>query len=293
MCAKEHLKIILSKQLNKNIAWNGISLDLPMAWDFVNLGYDHLLMGENNEPVFEISWTRKPLRGSLETQMERFSSRVQKRLGITVHPLSAPLTWAKSDLKMTIAGFSWESVSSRGKGLLISCNSCQRISMLRFFAHSKTITDSLMESVVRSYHDSCGRKGIDWKLFGLNLSTPEGFRLLNYSFRPGSFMMAFKAKGQGLTVYSWGPASFLLLKDELEDFARKRVSLPDLMPMSEECNGGDSLVWEWRGFPWPLGFWQRNERFRIFHDKGIDRIIGLKSISNTRDGWKIMEGSIN
>jgi len=276
-----------------------------MEWNFATLGHDHLLMGVNNDPVLEITWTRKPFQGSLETQMERFSSSVEKRLGIKVSPFSIHLNSVKPDSKMTLAGFSWESVSSRGKGFLIRCSQCQQISMLRFFASSKTMTDSLMELVVLSYDDSCGEKGIHWKLFGLNLSTPEGFSLITYSFRPGSFMMDFKARGERLTVYSWGPASFLLLKygaqkdgsgkdglekERLEKFARKRLVIPHAMPLSGECSQGSFLVWEWRRFPWFFGFIQRHERLRIILNRKENRIIGLKHVSRSRDEWKIMEG---
>jgi len=261
-----------------------------MEWSFATLGHDYLLMGKNNDPVLEITWTRKPFQGSLETQMERFSSSVEKRLGIKVSPFSIHLNSVKPDSKITMAGFSWESVSSRGKGFLIRCNQCQQISMLRFFTNAKTMTDSLMESVVLSYDDSCGGKGVDWKLFGLNLSTPEGFSLITYSFRPGSFMMEFKARGQRLIVYSWGPASFLLLREGLEKFVRKRLFLPDRIFLSGECREGSFLVWQWRRWPWLFGFMQRHERFRVIHNIKNNRILGFKYASSSRDGWKIMEG---
>ena len=259
-----------------------------MEWNFLNLGYYHLLMGENNDPVLEITWTMKPLRGSLETQMERFSFCLEKRFGMKVSFSAAPLNPEKSHLKMAMVPFTWESASSRGQGFLISCSQCRRISMLRFFARERT--KSFREAIVLSYDDSCGGKVVDWKLFGLNLSTPEGFSLITYSFRPGSFMMEFKAQGQRLIVYSWGPASFLLLRDGLEEFARKRLSLPERSPMSRECSEGSFLVWQWSRLPWPFGFMQRHERFKVIHNRKNNRILGFKYASRSRDGWKIIKG---
>jgi len=272
----------------KNIAWNGISLDVPMEWSFVTLDHDHLLMGENNDPVLEITWTMKPLGGSLETQMERFSLCLEKRFGMKVSSLVTPLNPVKSHLKMTMAPFAWESASSRGKGFLIRCSQCRRISMLRFFARDKT--KSPWDAIGLSYDDMCGGKGVDWNLFGLKLSTPEGFNLITYSFRPGSFMMEFKAQGQRLIVYSWGPASFLLLRDGLEEFARKRLFLPDKIPLAGECSEGSFLVWQWSRLPWPFGFMQRHERFKVIHNRKNNRILGFKYASRSRDGWKIIKG---
>ncbi len=276
----------------KTIAWNGISLEVPGAWDLGAMGLNHLLFGENREPRLEITWTEGPARGSFENQMKRFTSRVQKRLGITVSPLLVPFSPVKPDDPITVAGFSWKSASSWGRGGLVRCKRCQRISMLRFFDRCDPLSDSLVESIVGSYEDNCSRESCSWQLFGLNLSTPDGFRISRYSFRPGAFSMAFKAPGQGMTVYSWGPASFLLLTSGLAGFARQRIDLPDKTPLAEEEGGGPSLVWEWQRFPWSFGFLQSYERFRICHDRTINRIIGLKLVSNSREGRKKMEGSI-
>jgi hypothetical protein len=276
----------------KTIAWNGISLAVPEAWDLGAMGMNHLLFGENREPILEVTWTEGSARGSLEKQMKRFTSRVRKRLGITVFPLGIPFHPAKNGSPVTVAGFSWKSASSHGRGGLVLCHRCRRISMLRFFDRCQPLSESLVLTIVGSYEDGCDKDGCSWQLFGLTLSTPDGFRLDRYSFQPGAFSMAFRGRGQAMTVYSWGPASFLLLKGGLAEFARQRVDLPDKAFLPEEGATGASLVWEWQRFPWNFGFLQSYERFRICHDRPINRILGLQLASNSRDGLKKMEGSI-
>ena len=276
----------------KTIAWNGISLAVPEEWDLGAMGLNHLLFGENREPTLEVTWTEASARGSLEKQMKRFTSRVRKRLGITVSPLGIPFNPAKNGSPVTVAGFSWKSASSHGRGGLVLCHRCRRIAMLRFFDRCQSLSESLVSTIVGSYEDGCGKDGCSWQLFGLILSTPGGFRLDRYSFQPGAFSMAFRGRGQGMTVYSWGPASFLLLKGGLAEFARQRIDLPDKAPLPGEGENGASLVWEWQRFPWNFGFLQSYERFRIWHDRTINRILGLKLVSNSREGRKKMEGSI-
>ncbi len=276
----------------KTIAWNGISLAVPEEWDLGAMGLNHLLFGENREPSLEVTWTEGSARGSLEKQMKRFTSRVRKRLGITVSPLRIPFSPVNPGSPVTVAGFSWKTATCWGRGGLVLCNRCRRISMLRFFDRWHPLSDSLVSTIVGSYEDGCGKEGCSWQLFGLGLSTPGGFRLGRYSFRPGAFSMAFKGRGQGMTVYSWGPASFLLLKGGLAEFARQRIDLPDKAPLQGEGETGSSLVWEWQRFPWNFGLLQSYERFRICHDRTINRILGLKLVSNSREGRKKMEGSI-
>lgn len=308
----------------KKVAWNGICLEVPGDWNIVTLGHDHFLMGKNNDPVLEITWTRKPLPGGLDSQMERFSVSVQKRLGITVRPLELPFipqtpiprTPDQTNcLKMTMAGFFWESASSRGRGALLMCSQCRIIAMLRFFSPCKNLSDSLMERIVLSFDDQCDKKRIDWNLFGLDLSIPEEFTLLNHRFRPGSFMITFKARAERLTVYSWGPASFLLpdggpgaepdtepcaefnagARDRLKKFAQKRLTLPHTLPLFGQCDQGSFLIWEWPKPPWFLSFFKPYEVFRIVHNRKKNRILGVKftSTSKSMDGWKIIEGLIH
>ncbi|MBI9088342.1 MAG: hypothetical protein JEZ12_03940 [Desulfobacterium sp.] len=276
----------------KTIAWNGISLAVPGAWDLGTLGENHLLFGENREPRLEITWTEGPARGSFENQMNRFISRVQKRLGITVSPLSIPFGSVTPDSPVSVAGFFWKSASSRGRGGLVRCKGCKRIAMLRFFDRCESLSDTLMETVVGSYKDTCPGKSCSWQVFGLDLLTPGGFSLYRYSFRPGAFSMAFKAPGQEMTVYSWGPAAFLLLDSGLAGFAGQRINLPDKTPWATEEGGRPCLVWEWQRFPWSFGFLNPHERFRICHDQTLNRLIGFKRVFNHRGGRKPMEGSI-
>ncbi|MCP4115890.1 MAG: hypothetical protein GY737_10880 [Desulfobacteraceae bacterium] len=278
--------------LFKTIAWNGISLEVPGEWDLGAMGRNHLLFGENREPRLEVTWTEVLVWGSLEKQMKRFTVRVRKRLGITVSPLPVLFNQVNPDAPVTLAGFSWKSAASRGRGGLVLCHRCRRIVMFRFFDHYENLSDSLMKTIVGSYEDGCFRDRCSWQLFGLNLSTPDGFRLCRYSFRPGAFFMEFKAQGQGMTVYSWGPASFLLQGGGLEGFARQRADLPDKIPVSGEGETGPFLVWEWQRFPWAFGLLQSYQGFRIWHHRTKNRILGLKCLSNSKEGRKQMEGAI-
>ena len=261
----------------KHIAWNGISMDVPMDWQVATLGVDHLSMEDNNGPALEITWAGKFQPGRLETLMTRFVQRAQQRFAMAVVPLALPLDRVTLDSGMDLAWFSWAASPSRGEGVLMGCSQCRRLFILRFFKGVENLSDGLMEKVVLSFKENCGKGPGHWELFGLELFTPEGFSLSNYSFRPGSFMMDFKARCQSLTAYSWGPAAFLLSTDNLEAVARKRVDLPDTVPRAGWCDHDPFLAWDWEGIAWPLGFLRQRQSFRIHHKRKINRIIGLKS----------------
>ncbi len=263
----------------KQIAWNGICLDVPEKWQVATLDAGHLFLEDNNGPALEITWAGKFKPGCLDTLMTRFVQRAQQRFSMAVTPLDLPLDPAIHDAEMDLAWFSWAARPSRGKGVLMGCSQCRRLFILRFFAGAENLAEVLMQRVVLSFKEGCGKGPGRWKLFGLDLLTPEGFKLSNYSFRPGAFMLDFKARGQGLTAYSWGPAAFLLLTDSLEAVARKRVDLPDTAPRSGVHDHDPFLAWDWEGVPWPLGRLRQRQAFRVHHNQTNNRIIGLKSRS--------------
>lgn len=264
----------------KNVAWNGISLDMPVGWYLSALGGDHLFFERESGTALEITWAGKFQPGRLEIFMIRFARRVQKRFAMTVTPIFFSLDRVDLDPEMEFAWFTWAIPASRGQGVLMGCRRCKRLFILRFFTDSADMPDPWVERVVSSFQDNCGRGMDQWRLFGLELSTPGCFRLSSYSFRPGSFMMDFKARGRRLTAHSWGPASFLLLNDDLEAAARTRVALPDTDPGSagdEQCT---FLVWEWEGGGAPLfGFMRQRHSFITCHNLEGNRIIALKSSS--------------
>lgn len=282
----------------KQIAWNGISLVLPMDWQVATLGLDHLLLEDTHGPALEITWAGKFKPGRLETLMNRFVLRARQRFAMTVTPLALPLDRVTPGTGMDLAWFSWAAHPSRGKGVLMGCSQCRRLFILRFFSDVENLPDALVEKVVLSFKESCGKGPGLWKLFGLELTTPDGFKLSNYSFRPGSFMMDFKARFQSLTAYSWGPAAFLLSTDNLEAFARKRVDLPDTAPREGRCDHEPLLVWDWEGV-WPLVFLRHRQAFSILHNRKNNRIIGLRSSSRGRCGvapWNLeclMKGGLD
>ncbi|MDY0220464.1 MAG: hypothetical protein RBR67_04960 [Desulfobacterium sp.] len=254
-----------------------------MDWHLSTLGVDHLFFDRECGAALEITWAGKFYPGHLETFMVRFARRVQKCFTMTVTPISSSLDRVDLDSKMEVAWFAWAIPASRGQGVLMGCRRCRRLFILRFFTDSTDMPDPWVERVVASFQENCGKGMGKWKLFGLELSTPGCFRLSSYLFRPGSFMVDFKAQGQRLTAHSWGPASFLLLKNDLETVARTRVSLPDTNPGS----GGDEqcpfLVWEWEGGARPFAFMRQRHRFITCHNLGGNRIIALKS--STRGGY--------
>jgi len=272
--------------LMKKIAWNGISLKIPTPWEIDSLQADHLIIGKNSSPEIEIKWTDAPGQFTLEKYLKKFIAKSQKLLHIKIHELSTPLSFKHPVKTFEFFFFSWESASSKGNGTLIFCTLCKRLTMIRFFSDSQIISPSLPHSILTSYLDHPMADQADWQLFGLDFSAPKRFKLIEYSFKPGYYTLILKHEKTTLTVFSWGPASFLLSTSGLSEFATQRLPGLKGFATAGHCPRGSYLEWSFRQGRFKnaeiLPVFNRYEIFTIFricHDTHQNRIFGIQVVS--------------
>ncbi|NOX32255.1 MAG: hypothetical protein GXP56_00750 [Deltaproteobacteria bacterium] len=287
------------EQLPENIAWNGISFKIPLAWEIDSLDACHMLIGEDGQPRVEFKWTEAPRKFTLEKYLKKFISQSQRMLDIKIHELSWPKSFSHPVKNFEFFFFSWESLSSSGYGTLIFCTQCKRLTMIRFFADSKILSDSLPGLILTSFTDHPVTDHAHWQMFGMNFSVPWSFKLVDYSFKPGCYIVNFKHDRTTLKIFSWGPALFLLSKTNLEKFAAAR--LPGLKGFTQkgDCLRGNYLEWSYRQGRFKnadaLPFLKRHSLFRIFricHDEKANRIFGVQVDSPKEYGHDLIKRSM-
>ncbi|WP_300464716.1 hypothetical protein [Desulfobacula sp.] len=285
--------------LPKTIAWNGIALNVPLTWEIDSLDTTHLLIGEDGSPKVEIKWTDSPSRFTLETYLKRFISQSQKRLTIKIHELPTPRSFSHPEKNFEFFFFSWTSTSSTGNGVLIFCSLCKRLTMIRFFSDSRIDPPSLPALILMSFTDHPPSDQTHWQVFDLKFSTPRSFELLEYSFKPGCYIINVKHKKTIQTIFSWGPASFLLTRTSLSEFASQR--LPQLKGLANTgvCIRGNYLEWSYRPARFKnaqiLPFLSRYSLFTVFricHDQKKNRILGVMVDSPLRFEHDLIKGSM-
>jgi len=278
--------------LQKKFAWNGVSLKVPMSWEIDSLDKDHVIIGEDTQPRMEIKWIDSPSKFTLEKYLKNFISQTQKKLKIKIYERPTPSSFKKTNQDFDFFFFSWKSASSSGRGSLVFCSHCKKLSLIRFFSKSKTLPDSLQESILLSYEDHSNDGHIYWRVFGLHFLT-------NYSFKPGCYILDFDHKKTKLTVYSWGPASFLLSKTSITAFATQRLSQLEGFAKSGVCKCGDYFEWKYRygilknihTLP-ILNRYSRYTVFRICQEKTSNRIIGVMVDSGKKFEHDLIKESI-
>ncbi|MCP4672962.1 MAG: hypothetical protein GY857_16850 [Desulfobacula sp.] len=286
--------------LKKKIAWNAISFQVPSAWEIDSLDATHIIIGDDGTPELEIKWTDSPTQFTLEKYLKKFIVQSQRTLNININELPAPKSFFCPDQNFEFFFFSWTSASAKGNGTLIFCSLCKRLTMLRFFSDSTISLNSLKALILSSFSDHPAGDEIHWHVFGMQFSTPARFKLIEYSFKPGCYIINFKHKKTILTLFSWGPARFLLENKDLTEFAK--IRLPQLQGFAKTgtCRFGSYLEWSYNHGLFKnaqiiplINRYNYYSLFRISNNRQNNRILGIMIDGpQKKDNYDIIERSI-
>lgn len=264
----------------REIAWNGVRLSAPAAWEAAEIGPRYLLLADQGEPAMEIKWERVKGGFSHRTTLRRLRS----RYGNTVHECPIPDEWKRPLGGFTATGFSWQAENRGGSGAILYCPACGHATLIQFFRNFSTPGNMTSLRVLASFQDHSLDDHMRWSIFDIRARIPAEFRLVRYRFEAGRFEMHFGSKGKQVELYRWGPASVLLGHGDLFAFAAKmiRIQSGEWRPLT--WAGHTAVQWE---KPASVGLWIRcRERvmgkphfqwFRLWHLLEENRLFGVSA----------------
>ncbi len=268
------------------IAWNGVAFFKPVAWEIATIGKKYMMIGTQAHPRMEITWGRTQKPASRQQDIIKLQSRIRKQHLTSVDTWTPPKDWLQALSSYKTSGFTWKRPDRTSYGLIISCLSCQRVSLIQFFQNIDA-SDNLFVTAPRilsSFIDHEKGDSQQWAVFDVRATLPTGFQIKTYQFSPGFIEMVFFARGQRISLYRWSPATVLLSGKKLADFAESF----QLYPGSSSNNVLDSNRIEWEHSP-SSGLWNRfaaflsgrfsHHRILIRHDPENNRILAIKAES--------------
>lgn len=267
--------------LEKTIAWNHNQIKIPGEWEVDSLAEFHMIIGQDTVPRLEIKWTDSPKRFNLASFLKKFIKQTQRELSITIEEQNLPGGFKHRSKDFEFFFFNWTGHGTNGYGTLIFCKTCKRLTLLRFFKTNHL--DALTREILMSFQDHPVSTSARWAVFGLDMELPDNFSLKNFEFKPGQFQLDFISGRLKLTVYSWGPAEFLLSKTDLSEFAKQQVPFISGLAKVGSCLKGNYLEWMYKQdrfknaglipFASKMALFSL---FRICHDNENNRILGVK-----------------
>lgn len=275
---------LMNKAQWGEIAWNGIAFYKPAIWEIATIGRNYLMIGTHAHPRMEITWgnTDKPV--SRLHDIKKLQSRIRKQHLNAVDSWTPPKGWLQALSAYESSGFSWKQGERTGYGVILTCLSCRRVSLIQFFQHAdaQDNLNNLAPEVLSSFMDHADGNDQKWAVFDIRVILPAFLQIKTYQFSPGFTEMVFFSRGQQMSLYRWSPASVLLSGRKLSDFAESRMHCPERS--AKIIRHSNSI--EWESSP-PLGLWDRfsallpgrfsHHRTLIRHDPENNRILAIKA----------------
>ncbi len=219
----------------REIAWNGIGLEVPDHWHPAVILESYLLFEEEYRPAFEIRW--QAVRG-------RFSAaRVLRKLAradadTQLLPWQPPPGWLASLAGCQVHGFRWHQSGTGGQGLLVHNPETGRSILLRFHQAAGT-PEPDRARLLHSLHEQRGAEQT-WAVFDIRARLPDRIRLRGQRFLPGSFTIDFRLDHLDISLLRFRPAAELLRDRSLAAFGDQ---LADGVPLAR-TDGPLAATWQ-------------------------------------------------
>ncbi len=264
----------------KEIAWNGIRLVVPAAWEPGRIGPRHLVIESEAGPAMEIKWGPVKGRFSQRAYLRRLSKWTLAR-GAALREWALPKDWQQALARFESAGFAWEAGSEAAVGAILHCPACRTASMIQFFQPPGRSAAAGQAAVVLSSlrdHRDDGR--VAWAVYDIRALLPGGFALVRHRFEAGRFFLEFRARRRTIGLWRWAPAAVLLRDRDLSRFAETLAGLEGLEFRATAVAGAPAVEGRERA----AGGARRMASFlglrsvraaRIWHVPARNRILGI------------------
>ena len=200
----------------QEIGWDGVTFQLPAAWQATAVRNSYLFFEQDGQPAFEIKW--KQINGSFSP--DRTLNKIQDALqaaGTVVTSWDIPPALRDSIKNYSLSGFKCVHDQLSSLGLLLFCPSCKLATILRFYGTH--LEDShVLQNVLQSFSDHNEMQDKIWAMYDIRALLPARASLKSPEFLAGRYTLSFELDDSSITLYRFKPAAALLNGKSLEEF---------------------------------------------------------------------------
>ncbi len=207
------------------LGWEGFQIPLPEEWALAAFSGDwdagYLRAEGPGDAALELKWKRDKTSPSLKGVLKSYVKQLNKAGGrgadveVKEKPKALPSVPQGSGVSQT---FAWKSHTC-GVGAVWHCLECRRIVIVQITCPQQAVADNLARRILPKIVDHPAGGVCRWSVYGFTFEAPERFRLEKQGLRSGHLSFELKDKRQALVVERYGPATVLLKRDKLADWA--------------------------------------------------------------------------
>jgi hypothetical protein len=255
------------------IAWNGVRMTIPACWETRVSAPCHLIFEDEFLPVLQLRWHRHS--GQSRKEVEKMAAAFTGRDETAVASGSPAFEWRQLEKRFQRVACSGNRDGTATAGIF-GCPRCHTLFQFQIFSSGKATATSIGDCLATL---AChGHAETLWRLQDFSLSTPQSFRLADYSFLAGLTRLAFTADHLNLETCKLAPADDRLNRQSLAEILLALTATPDLIIREhterESCEGfrspgiaGRMLLRLRRAKPFVQA--------KIWHDRSHNRLLAV------------------
>lgn len=265
-------------QGNRLIAWNGVRLHIPTAWEVRVSGQRHLVFEKDFQPQLQIRWEKlvQHTPRYLQKRLSKFASQLGSIIPDNLFPTE--FEQLKDNFGLVTC---FQDERGMVKGGICLCPDCHTLVLFQMLSTDPAILREVSLCLTAfSCHD---HSEILWSVQDFSLCLPVSFILKDYTFGAGLTRFSFCSSDLFLQTCTLGPADIRLSRQPLVEIFITLTGTPDLeLVLGEDntsCEGYRTPT-----IPKQIFYRLRREkpfiRAKIWHDTVSNRILAVVLSSN-------------
>lgn len=207
----------------QEIAWNGVRMIIPACWETRVSAPYHLVFEDDFRPVLQLRWHRHS--GHSRKEVEKMAAAFTDRDETAIVSGAPAFEWRQLEERFQRVACSGNRDGTITAGIF-ACPQCHTLFQFQIFAGDKPTVESIGDCLATL---SChGHAEVLWRIQDFSLSTPQSFRLTDYSFMAGLTRLAFAAGHLTLETCKLAPADARLNTQSLAEILLSLTAIPDL-----------------------------------------------------------------
>lgn len=212
----------------RSISWNGVHALLPVSWEVILKGKNHLIIEQDFSPILEFRWQIHPGAVDEARQRDRILSQLKKETGNDPYLTEPPafLHTLKSRYNVSAFTFDNEPVPA---GTILTCHKSGTLVLIHFFRSTIRSTDNLVFFFNSLTCLSEKEQNDHWSIEDISFKLPDLFALDTFLFSFGLAQLSFSRKAADVTLYRLTRGSKHLAKHSFRElFAAFTGDNPDV-----------------------------------------------------------------
>lgn len=156
----------------KNIAWDGISFNIPAKFEISGIDNKFLQLDNGEQPCIEIRWYNAGNKFNEKTYFRQLAKKVENTSGIKIESTVLPTSWKTPLKKYNSTAFYWQSDLMSGRGVMFYCKASKQVMLVQFISKCD---DSIDQAAV-DFFETLKFHNTEEKHPGLFMTLEQSFR---------------------------------------------------------------------------------------------------------------------